>query len=111
MKEREFLNPADGGIYPESWYHRENIDLCCVIEAHQMPEGVAFEIKPENIPRMDFGDLQVITLIAEFTQHLVARSQEIEEDEPEEAEECASIAAFVSRVMLEKLSGIQIPRH
>lgn len=109
MSEREFLNPKDGEIYPESWYHRENIDLSCAIEAHRVGEGIAFDIRPENIERMEFDDFHVIALIAQFAMALATRAAET--DDPEEAEECGSIAAYVSRIMMEKLSGIAMARH
>jgi hypothetical protein len=108
MSERMFLNPMDGEIYPESHYHRENIDLSCVIEAYEMHGGIAFDIRPENIERMEFKDVHVIALIAEFTSHLAHHA--MESDDPEEAARCASIAAYVSRIMMEKL-GKPIPKH
>ena len=109
MSERFFLNPKDGEIYPESWYHRENIDLNCAIEAFQTHGILRFDIRPENIERMEFEDIAVIEMIADFTRVLANAALEI--DDPEEAEECASVAAFVSRIMLEKLSGMKTPRH
>jgi methyl coenzyme M reductase subunit C len=107
--ERMFLNPMDGEIYPESHYHRENVDLSCVIEAHKMPDGIWFDIRPENIERMEFKDIAVIELIANFTSHLARHAIELED--PEEAAECASVAAYVSRIMMEKLSGMKMARH
>lgn len=109
MNERMFLNPYDGEIYPESHYHRENIDLSCVIEAHEVAEGIAFDIRPENIERMEFKDIAVIELIANFTRTLAMHAMET--DDPEEAEQCGSVAAYVSRIMMEKLSGIKMARH
>jgi hypothetical protein len=107
--ERMFLNPVDGEIYPESWYHKENIDLSCAIEAVTIHGGLAFDIKPENIERMEFKDVNAIALIAEFTAHLARHAMEL--DDPEEAAECASVAAYVSRIMMEKLSGQKMARH
>ena len=34
MHERLCINPVDGELHPESWYHHQNIDLRCVIEAY-----------------------------------------------------------------------------
>lgn len=109
MNERMFLYPLDGEIHPESFYIRENIDLCCVIEAHKMPDGIAFDINPENIEHMQFRDIAVIELIADFTKTLAVHAMET--DDPEVAEHCGSIAAYVSRIMMEKLSGTKIPKH
>lgn len=109
MSERHFLNPYDGEIYPESHYHRENIDLSCVIEAHELQDGIAFDIRPENIERMEFKDIAVIELIAKFASALAI--QAMETDDPEEAEQCGSVAAYVSRIMMEKLSGTKMARH
>lgn len=109
MNERMFLNPYDGEIYPESWYHRENIDISCAIEAVLIHGGLAFDIKPENIERMEFKNINVIELIAQFTSHLAQHAMEL--DDPEEAAECASVAAYVSRIMMEKLSGEKLQRH
>ena len=109
MNERMFLNPYDGEIYPESWYHRENIDISCAIEAVLIHGGLAFDIKPENIERMEFKNINVIELIAQFTSHLAQHAMEL--DDPEEAAECASVAAYVSRIMMDKLSNAPMTKH
>lgn len=109
MNERMFVNPIDGEMHPESWYHKQNIDLRCVIEAYVVNGMVAFDIRPENIERMEFGDLRVIELIAHFTTALA--SQALEMEDPEEAAECASIAAYVSKVMMEKLESRKMTTH
>lgn len=109
MSERHFLNPYDGEIYPESHYHRENIDLSCVIEALQVGDSVVFDICPENIERMEFKDIFVIELIADFARTLAIYAMET--DDPKEAEQCGSVAAYVSRIMMEKLSGMKMARH
>ena len=107
--ERMFLNPVDGEIYPESWYHKENIDLSCVIEALQMGDSVVFDICPENIERMEFKNIFAIELIADFARTLAIYAMET--DDPKEAEKCGSVAAYVSRIMMEKLSGQKMARH
>ena len=101
MSERIFLNPQDGELYPESWYHRENIDLACVIEAFETGGGIVFDIWPDNLERMNFQSVAVISLIAEFAMNLTRRA--MESDDPEEAEECAATASYVSKVMMKKL--------
>lgn len=101
MEERIFLNPSDGELYPESWYHRENIDLDCAIEAFEMANGICFNIQPECLERMDIQSLPVIELIAQFVGELARQSFELED--AEEAERCAVTASYVSKVMLKKL--------
>jgi hypothetical protein len=107
--ERMFLNPMDGEIYPESHYHRENIDLRCVIEAIEMDDGIAFDIVPENLERMEFDDVMVISLIADFARVLAITA--MESNDPEEAEQCASVATYVSRIMVGKLKLQELKMH
>ena len=109
MHERLFINPVDGELHPESWYHHQNIDLRCVIEAYIVEDKLAFDIRPENIERMEFRDLRVIEIIANFTTSLAFQAMKMED--PEEAARCASIAAYVSRVMMEKLESRKITKH
>lgn len=101
MNERIFLNPQDGELYPESWYHRQNIDLACAIEAFELNNGIAFDICPDNLERMDFQSVAVISLIADFAMNLTRRA--MESDDSGEAEECAAVASYVSKVMMKKL--------
>ena len=101
MSERIFLNPRDGELYPESWYHHQNIDLDCAIEAFETGGGIVFDICPDNLERMDFQNVHVIELIAQFAQQLMVRS--LESEDPEEVELCATTASFVSKTMLKKL--------
>jgi hypothetical protein len=101
MNERIFLNPQDGELYLESWYHRQNIDLACVIEAFELNNGMAFDINPDNLKRMDFQSVAVISLIADFAMNLTRRA--MESDVPEEAEQCAATASYVSKEMMKKL--------
>ena len=101
MNERIFLNPQDGELYPESWYHRQNIDLACAIEAFELNNGIAFDINPDNLERMDFQSVAVISLIAEFAMNLTHHA--LETDDPEEAEQCSAVASYVSKVMMKKL--------
>ena len=91
--EKMYMDPYTGDIHPESYYRRENIDLDCVIEAHKMPDGIVFDINPENIERMEFKDIAVIELIANFTRTLALHAMET--DDPEEAEHCGSVAAYI----------------
>jgi len=109
MNTRFFLNPQDGEIYPESWYHQQNIDLACAIEAVTIKGELVFDIVPENLERMEFSDVAVISLIADFARTLAIYAMET--DDPEEAEQCGSTAAYVSRIMMEKMSGEKLQRH
>lgn len=109
MNNRFFLNPQDGEIYPESWYHQQNIDLACAIEAVTIEGGLAFDIVPENLERMEFADVAVIGLIADFARTLAIRAMET--DDEEEAEQCGSVAAYVSRIMMDKLSNAPMTKH
>lgn len=109
MDERMFVNPVDGEMHPESWYRHENIDLDCVIEVVLMDGGLAFDIRPENLQRMEFRDFNIIQLIAHFTLALAQRASESED--PEEAEQCASVAAYVSKIMMGKLQNNDFKIH
>jgi len=109
MNNRFFLNPQDGEIYPESWYHQQNIDLACAIEAVTIEGGLAFDIVHENLERMEFADVAVISLIADFARTLAIRAMET--DDAEEAAECGSVAAYVSRIMMDKLSNAPMTKH
>lgn len=99
--ERHFVDPATGELHPESYYRRENIDLATVIEFLQVEGGFGFDIRVENIERMDVQAPEVFAIFAQFTATLVERSMETDDDA--EREELQSIAAYVSKVMLEKL--------
>lgn len=101
--ERQFLDPVTGELHPESYYRKENIDLDTVLEFFQLEDAFGFDIKIENIERMDVQAPEVFSIFANFTAMLVEKSMEVDSDE--EREELQSIAAYVSKVMLEKLGN------
>jgi hypothetical protein len=51
----------------------------------------------------------VISLIADFARTLAIRAMET--DDAEEAEQCGSVAAYVSRIMMDKLSNAPMTKH
>jgi len=101
MSERVFLNPMDGELHPESYYHRENIDLDCVIEAVNLDGQLAFDIVPDRLERMEFKSIDAIQIIAHFVGGLAQTA--LNTDDPEEAQELAELATYVSKVMMKKL--------
>lgn len=107
--ERMFVNPVDGEMYSESHLLRHNIALDQVIEVFDREGGLVFEIVPEHLEKMTFGDNQVLDMIGHFVTTLAMTS--MQSDDPEEAEECASLAGYISRIMMEKLSGKKMVRH
>ena len=106
--ERMFVDPATGDMHPESYYRMENIDLDTVLEAIEVDGVLGFNIKVENIERMNIQHPAVFAIFAHFCNTL--QSAAMESDSDEEREEYAEIASFVSRVMLEKL-GHKITKH
>jgi hypothetical protein len=103
--ERRFVDPATGDLHPESYYHRQNIDLATVIEYLEFDNVFGFDIKIENIERMDVKAPEVFGIFATFCASLVERSFETEDDD--EREELQSIAAYVTKVMLGKLGHVR----
>lgn len=107
--ERMFVNPVDGEMYPEWWYAQKGISLDQVIEVSDSEDGLIFDIIPENLEKMTFGDTPVLDMIGHFITTLAIKAAE--SDDPEEAQECASVAGYVSRVMIEKLTGKKMVKH
>lgn len=103
--ERQFVDPATGDLHPESYYHRQNIDLATVIEYVEFGNVMGFDIKIENIERMDVKAPEVFSIFAHFCASLVERSFETDDDD--EREELQSIAAYVTKVMLGKLGHVR----
>ena len=107
--ERMFVNPTDGEMHSESYYQREGISLDQVIEVFDSDGGLIFDIIPENLEKMTFGDTPVLDMIGHFITTLAIKAAE--SDDAEEAQECASVAGYISRVMIEKLTGKKMVRH
>jgi len=102
---REFVDPATGELHPESYYHKHNIDLATVIECVVCDGAFGFDIKIENIERMDVRAPEVFGIFAHFCASLVERSAKIDDDD--ERDKLQSIAAYVTKVMLEKLGHVR----
>ena len=68
--ERMFVDPETGDIHPESYYHKQNIDLATVIEAVLFDNELGFVIIPENVPRMKVRHNAVFELFKEFMMNL-----------------------------------------
>jgi len=98
---RQFIDPATGDLHDESYYHKHNIDLATVLEYVELDGVVGFDIKVENIERMDVQAPEVFAIFADFTAALVQRSFETDDDK--EREDLQGIAAYISKVMLGKL--------
>ena len=107
--ERMFLNPVDGEMHPEWWYAQKGISLDQVIEVFDSDNGLIFDIIPENLEKMTFKDQQVLDMIASFVTTLAIKAAESED--AEEAEECASVAGYISKIMMEKLTGKKAVKH
>ena len=107
--ERMFVDPYSGDMLTESELIQNNIDFDTMLEVFDSDDGLVFDIIPENLEKMRFKDHRVLKLLAEFARTLAVKS--FESDDPEEAEEWASTAAYVSKVMMEKLTDNKFPKH
>jgi hypothetical protein len=108
MSDKMFIDPATGDMLPEGWYHKQNIDLATVIECVEVPGGLGFDIRLENIERMDVKTPKMFRIFAHFCATLIA--QAMQEDDDKEREELQAIAAYISHVMMKKL-GHETPTH
>ena len=102
--ERMFVDPATGDLHAESHYHRENIDLATVLEYIEVDGAFGFDIQVENIERMDVRAPEVFAIFAHFVAAILEQS--INEDE-EERETLQGIAAYVSKIMMQKMGNEQ----
>ena len=107
--ERMFVDPYSGDMKTESELIQDNIDFDTMFEVFDSDNGLIFDIVPENLEKMRFKDHKVLKLLTEFARTLAVRA--FESDDPEEAEEWASTAAYVSKVMMEKLTDKKFPKH
>lgn len=104
MEERMFVDPVTGDMHPESWYHRENVDLATVIECHLIDGNLAFDVNLQNLNRLNVQAPEVFNMFAHFCAALVEESLQTEDDE--EREHLQATAAYVSRVMMSKLGVV-----
>ena len=102
--ERMFVDPATGDLHTESYYHRENIDLATVLEYIEVDGAFGFDIQVENIERMDVRAPEVFAIFAHFVAAILEQS--INEDE-EERKTLQGIAAYVSKIMMQKMGNEQ----
>jgi len=79
---RMFIDPATGEMHDERWFRMQDIDLDTVIEAVKIDDGdLAFVIIPQNIKRMKVRDAAVTSLIAQFTEAVLLRMHESDDEE------------------------------
>ena len=102
--ERMFVDPATGDLHPESYYHRENIDLATVMEYIEVDGSFGFDIQVENIERMDIRAPEVFAIFAHFVSAILEQSMQADD---EERETLQGIAAYVSKVMMKKMGNEQ----
>ena len=107
--ERMFVDPYSGDMLTESELIQNNIDFDTMLEVFDAEDGLVFDIIPENLEKMRFKDHRVLKLLSEFARTLAVKA--FESDDPEEAEEWASTAAYVSKVMMEKLTDKKFQKH
>ena len=104
--ERHFMDPVTGDIHPESHYQRENIDLATVLEVFEDNGVIGFDIRVDNIERMDVQHPAVFHVIAMFVITLQQMADET--DDENERHALLSNAAFVSKVMLSKVQEVEL---
>lgn len=99
--ERMFVDPETGDMHPESYYRMEDIDLDTVLEAFNMDGVLGFEIKVENIERMNIKHPAVFGIFASFVNKLLTMAVETEDED--ERDHLVETMHYVSKVMLEKM--------
>jgi hypothetical protein len=107
-EERMFVDPETGDMHPESYYRMENIDLDTLLEAVEMDGDLAFEIKVQNLERMNIKHPVVFAIFADFCQSMREAAEQAESDDDRETFE--NVAAYTARVMLQKL-GKKVTQH
>lgn len=103
--ERMFVDPETGDIHPESYYHKQNIDLATVIEAVLYGSELGFVIIPENVPRMKVRHDAVFELFKEFMMNLTTEFTKADNEEQREA--IREAGAIVSLAMVRNLKEIE----
>lgn len=104
--ERMFVDPETGDIHPESYYHKQNIDLALVIEAIHEGDTLGFVIIPENVPRMKVRHDAVFELFKEFMLHLTQQFVNSENDAEKEA--LREVGVMISLAMVRNISEINM---
>lgn len=103
---RMFVDPATGDMHPESYYRMENVDLDTVLEAFEIDGVFGFDIRVENIERMDIRHPAVIEIFALFVASLLEMSMKSED--PDEREKLEAVAIYVSKLLIEKETGRKV---
>ena len=103
--DRMFIDPATGEMHNERWFRMQNIDLDTVIEAMEVDGNLGFIIIPENISRMKVRDSAVIGLIAQFTEAMLLRMHET--DDEDEREQLREIGKKICTVMMFNLAELE----
>ena len=104
--DRMFIDPATGEMHDERWFRMRDIDLETVIEAVKIDDGdLAFVIIPENIKRMKVRDAVVTSLIAQFTEAVLLRMHE--SDDEDEREQLREIGKKICTVMMFNLAELE----
>lgn len=103
--ERMFVDPETGDLHPESYYHKQNIDLATVIEAVHEGNALGFVIIPENVPRMKIRHDAVFELMKEFMMGLT--HQFVSSKDPEEKAALKEVGVLISLAMVRNLQEIE----
>lgn len=99
---RMFIDPESGEMHDERWFRMQNIDLDTVIEAVEVDGNLGFVIIPENITRMKVRDSAVFGLIAQFTEAILQRMNET--DDEDEREQLREVGNRICTVMMFNLA-------
>jgi len=102
--ERMFVDPETGDMHPESYYHKQNIDLATVIEAVLDGDHLGFVIVPENVPRMKVRHDAVFELFKEFMMGLT--QQFVSSQDQEEKDSLREVGVMISLAMVRNLQEI-----
>ena len=103
--ERMFVDPETGDMHPESYYHKQNIDLATVIEAVLDGDHLGFVIIPENVPRMKVRHDAIFELFKEFMMGLT--HQFVNAEDEKEKESLREVGVLISLAMVRNLQEMQ----
>lgn len=104
--ERMFVDPETGDLHPESYYHRENIDLATVIEAVHEGNALGFVIIPENVPRMKIRHDAIFELMKEFMMSLTEKF--VSSNDEDEKENLREVGVIISLAMVRNIKEIEM---
>ncbi len=105
--DRMFIDPATGEMHNERWFRMQDIDLDTVIEAIEVDDdgNLGFIIIPDNISRMKVRDSAVIGLIAQFTEAMLLRMHET--DDEDEREQLREVGKTVCTAMMSHIADAE----